>query len=527
MQPRQRLSFSRRKLLLGTGAAGLALGAGGIFMPRISRASSRPQLGHGLQSGDIGAHEGVVWARADREARMTVEWSTTENFANPHRVQWLDVSEAADFAGKINLTGLPSDQDIFYRVKFLDLADMTSESETLSGHFRTAPMSRRDLTFVWSGDTVGQGWGIDVDRGGMKCYAAMTRHQPDFFIHSGDTIYADGPVVAEKEMPDGGIWKSLVVEEKAKVAETLNEFRAQWKYNLLDEHLRAFNAAIPAYVQWDDHEVTNNWYPGEMLIADERYKVKSSSLLASRAVRAFHEMNPIRPNPDEPYRVYRKIPYGPLLDIVMLDMRTYRGKNSRNDQATRSADTSFLGRDQIDWIKRCLLESTATWKVMAADMPLGLIVPDGETGSFENGANGDGPVKGREFDVAEILSFIKANGIKNVVWLTADVHYTAAHYYDPNKAQFQDFLPFWEFVSGPLHAGTFGPNQLDNTFGPEVKFVKAPEEGKVNLPPSFGLQFFGHVKIDGKTEVMTVTLRDADDQKLWAIDLTPEATSAI
>ena len=53
-----------------------------------------------------------------------------------------------------------------------------------------------------------------------------------------------------------------------------------------------------------------------------------------------------------------------------------------------------------------------------------------------------------------------------LVWLTADVHYTAAHRYDPNRAQFQDFAPFWEFVSGPLNAGTFGPNELDATFGP-------------------------------------------------------------
>ena len=29
-----------------------------------------------------------------------------------------------------------------------------------------------------------------------------------------------------------------------------------------------------------------------------------------------------------------------------------------------------------------------------------------------------------------------------------------------------------EFVAGPLHAGTFGPNELDNTFGPELKFIK-------------------------------------------------------
>lgn len=520
-----RLSLNRRDVLRSGAAASASLAAGGLLTPSISRAADRPVISHGLQSGDVTGSSGVVWARADRPARMMVEWSTTESFANATRVQPLDLIDSTDFAGKLPLTGLPSDQDIFYRVELLDLADFSTSGEAMTGRFRTAPMNRRDISFVWSGDTAGQGWGIDVDRGGMKTYRTMAGHAPDFFIHSGDTIYADNPVAAEKDMPDGGIWKSVTIEEKAKVAETLNEFRGQYKYNLMDDHVRAFNAAVPMFVQWDDHEVTNNWYPGEMLVSDDRYKVKSASLLAARATRAFHEMNPIAVNPGEPYRVYRKISYGPMLDIFMIDMRTYRGKNSKNDQDQRSADTSFLGREQLDWLKREMLASKATWKIVASDMPIGLVVGDGD--NFENGANGDGPVRGREFDIAEVLSFIKANDVQNTVWLTADVHYTAAHYYDPNKAQFQDFAPFWEFVSGPLHAGSFGPNKLDNTFGPEVKYVKAPDDGQRNLPPSSGLQFFGHVKIDGMSEVMTVTLRDADDASLWSVDLEPRRSQAI
>ena len=91
------------------------------------------------------------------------------------------------------------------------------------------------------------------------------------------------------------------------------------------------------------------------------------------------------------------------------------------------------------------------------------------------------------------------------------MHYTAAHYYDPNRAVFQDFEPFWEFVSGPLHAGTWAPGELDNTFGPAVMYQKgcSAEQGE-NLAPCFGLQFFGHVAIDGETEVMTVTLKDVE-----------------
>jgi alkaline phosphatase D len=104
---------------------------------------------------------------------------------------------------------------------------------------------------------------------------------------------------------------------------------------------------------------------------------------------------------------------------------------------------------------------------------------------------------------------------RNTVWITTDTHYTAAHLYDPSKAQFADFDPFWEFVSGPIHAGTFGPNQLDNTFGPQVMFQKHPPKGESNLPPSAGLQFFGEVEIDGRSRELTVRLMDISGATLF------------
>ncbi|TNY05905.1 alkaline phosphatase, partial [Escherichia coli] len=78
-------------------------------------------------------------------------------------------------------------------------------------------------------------------------------------------------------------------------------------------------------------------------------------------------------------------------------------------------------------------------------------------------ANGDGPALGRELETARLLTRIRQAGIKNVVWVTADVHYCAAHHYSPERAVYKDFDPFWEFVAGPLNAGSFGPNPLDNT----------------------------------------------------------------
>ena len=506
---------SRRAVLAG-GTAFVA----SLAMPAISRASSRPIFTHGVQSGDVDVSGGMIWTRTDRPARIMMEVSTTESFADTRRLAPLDAVPSHDLAVKRLVDGLPSDQDIFYRFVAADLQDMNAVSDPIIGRFRTAPAARRDVRFVWSGDTAGQGWGIDAD--GMATYATMARHQPDFFIHSGDTIYADGAMEDEVALADGSIWKNTVlIDEKRKVAETLDEFRGQWKYNMMDDHVREMNAIVPTYYQWDDHEVVNNWSASKDLSADDRYTEKSIALLQSRSAQAFHEMSPIRYTPQEPGRVYRKIGYGPMLDVFFLDLRSYRGPNSANDQDTISDASHILGQEQMAWLKRELTQSQATWKVIASDMPIGLVVRDGE--AFEAVANGDdGAAKGRELEIAELLRFIKTANITNTVWFTADVHYTAAHYYDPNKAQFQDFEPFWEFVSGPLHAGTFGPNALDMTFGPEIKFVKAPtEEQGANLPPSAGLQFFGLVDIDGATQQMTVRLMDRADTELWSVTLDP------
>jgi alkaline phosphatase D len=110
--------------------------------------------------------------------------------------------------------------------------------------------------------------------------------------------------------------------------------------------------------------------------------------------------------------------------------------------------------------------------------------------------------------------------LRNIVWLTADMHYTAAHHYDPGRAVFADFEPFWEFVSGPLHAGTWAPGKLDNTFGPKAMYQKGCD-GE-NLAPCFGMQFFGRVDIDSESGVMTVTLKDVDDTSLWSVDIEPQ-----
>lgn len=514
------MTLSRRGLLRAAAAAALAA-------PALSRAADRPRASLGVQSGDVGARSAIVWTRSDRPARALVEVSTTESFRDILSTSRVDLLPASDLTGKLLVDGLPPGQDVFYRFVLSDLFEPALHGESVVGRFRTAPGTQRDVSFVWSGDTVGQGWGIDPDRGGMRTYATMLRHRPDFFVHSGDTIYADNPLKAEVELPGGGVWRNLLLPEKLKAAETLAEFRGNFRYNLLDENLRAFNAAVPTLAQWDDHEVTDNWWPDQPLDRPGHkrlgYAEKFMTPLEARAARAFHEYMPVGFTPQEPGRVYRKVSYGPHCDVFLIDMRSYRAPNGDNRQTVPGPDTALLGPAQLAWLQRELAASTATWKFIAADQPIGLVVYDDfvtRRGS-EAVAQGDGPPLGRELEIAALLRFLRDNAVHNTVWLTADVHYTAAHRYDPGRAVFQEFEPFWEFVSGPIHAGTFGPNALDPTFGPEAVFVKAPPPGQFNLPPSAGLQFFGHCAIEGASGRLTVTLRDVADTALWSITLDP------
>ncbi|MBX3606424.1 MAG: alkaline phosphatase D family protein [Piscinibacter sp.] len=531
----------RRFLQTGTAALGVAAlprwaaaqGAPGL----ITSATELPVAAQGLAFGDPADGAVLVWSRSDRPARMIVEWSLDEQFRKVQRLVGPYALPEADYTVRQDIAGLPGDREVFVRVSFQSLDNARAIGAPVLGRFVTPDFDgpdehghrrhSRDLRFQWGGDTAGQGWGINPSFGGMKIYEAMRRRQPRFFIHSGDTIYADGPIPSSVTAEGGRLWTNLVTPEVSKVAETLDEFRGRYRYNLMDENLRRFQAEVPQIWQWDDHEVTNNWSDAKDLSADARYTEKNVPLLTARGTRAFLDYAPLRPfDARESQRVYRRFSYGPLLDVFVLDMRSYRGPNTDNLQAAPGPDTAFLGRAQLEWLKQGLDRSRAVWKVIAADMPIGLNVGDGRTPAgaarWEAIANGQpGAPLGRELEIAELLQFIKRRRVRNTVWLTADVHYCAAHYYDPDRAAFGDFDGFWEFVSGPLNAGSFGPNTLDGTFGPQVVFQKAPPAGQANLSPYAGLQFFGEVNIDARSADLTVDLRDIDGSSVFSRTLRP------
>src|SRR5262245_49817289 len=105
--------LTRRRLIAG----GAALAAASrLAMPALSRAADRPAITHGLQSGDVTRDSAMVWARADRPARLVIEASTRESFAEICAATVADALPESDFTAKVLLDELPAGQDIFYRV---------------------------------------------------------------------------------------------------------------------------------------------------------------------------------------------------------------------------------------------------------------------------------------------------------------------------------------------------------------------------------------------------------------------------
>ena len=487
----------------------------------------RPQWPSGVQTGDPWPTRAMLWGRSDRDARLQVEWDTTDRFRNARRITGPVATSDGAFTTHLDLTGLPPGETIFYRARYESLSSPGALSEPVVGHFRTPSLAAasptRPVRVAWSGDMVGQGWGIDTSRGGIRMYDALRRAEPDVFVHSGDNIYADGPLLPEVKLDDGTVWRNVMTDAKSKVCETLDDYRGAFAYNLLDEHAREFGASVPVIAQWDDHEVVNNWFHDLVLENDPRYTEKRVRVLAERAQQALFEFLPIRRHDTEKNRIYRSFSLGALADIFVVDLRSYRGANSPNRQPEPSAATAILGDAQLAWLEQSLRASTATWKIVACDMPIGLVVNDAIRDGVRNHeavANADGGAPlGREHDIARLLRTLKDAQVRNVVWITADVHYCAAHHYAPERAAFTQFDAFWEFVAGPMHAGTFGPNDLDGTFGPEVRFASAAPSP--NRPPSDNLQFYGTLDIDPQTRALTAALWDVTGKRLWSTELEP------
>ena len=330
--------------------------------------------------------------------------------------------------------------------------------ERVDGEFATAPPpgAAARLTFLWSGDLGGGGFCRLLD-GGYRVFRAMARRPADFFLFVGDTIYADVPCHRPGVVPGADF-----------VATTPAQFRARHRYNREDPAVQEFLRRTPVYAIWDDHEVRNDF-------------AGTTDPLMPIGRQAFLDYWPVATAGDDPTRLYRSVRWGRLLEIFILDTRQYRSDDAELDGPGKT----MLGAAQRRWLVDGVTASTALWKVVVTSVPLA--VPTGRPERRDSwtdanvfgmpAENGTGFVTERD----AILKAFRTRGVKNLVFLAADVHHAELIRHRPTSD-----WSFHEFIAGPLSATLGRPRPLDMRLGSQTLFAQGGvyNFGEVTLEPA-------------------------------------------
>ncbi len=305
-------------------------------------------------AGDVTEDSAVIWLRAERENSLAIEYGKDPAFQTALKSTPIRVVDENDYAGKIFLADLDAHSVYYYRC----LASGRKPGPIQ--RFVTAPRAdqQSDIRFAFSGDTRQTYRPFNI-------MDAIRAQNPDFFLHLGDTIYADR-------------------EGRAK---QLSQFREKYVNNRQDAPTQRLFAETSLLVVWDDHEVADNFL--------------ATNPLAPVGRRAFMDYWPVRQDSIDPQRIYRSARWGSATELFILDTRQYRDD---------SAGT-ILGARQREWLLYGLAKSSARFKFVCTSVPFS--------------SPGTDKWGGYPADREAVLKVIEEERICGVIFLTADVHYAA------------------------------------------------------------------------------------------------------
>jgi alkaline phosphatase D len=412
-----------------------------LWLAALPAAADSPLL---VTVGGTEPGRAVLWVRGFREAPVEVEYGP-EGRA-PARLA-LTITREADLTGKAALTDLAPATRYLYRV--------SQARERVTGSFVSAPAPEQaaPVTFLWSGDLGSTPNYCRHFLDGYPIFRQMTPRRPDFFLFVGDTIYADHRCVGDDRVPGYDF-----------VATDLAGFREKHRYNRADPAVQEFFRGTSVFAIWDDHEVRNDF-------------AGTAEPLMPVGRQAFLDYWPIEPPAAEPTRLYRKFRWGKLLEVFILDTRQYRSPNRDLD----GPDKTMLGPVQRGWLVDGVAASGAIWKVIVSSVSLSVPTGRAVRDSWSNASIWGVPEEGKGFAHERdlILRALRDRGVKNLVWVAADVHHAEVIRHAP----WRDFV-FHELIAGPLSASRGRPRPLDQALNPRALFGLG------------GIDNFGEVRID-------------------------------
>ncbi len=350
---------------------------------------------HGVASGDPTESSVILWTRISTDSLLAnIQWTLARDTGMTDIVDqgWVITDGESDFTVKIDVQNLDP-----YTTYYYDF--YSQEKYSLRGRTKTAPSGNIDsLRFaVVSCSNFAHGFFHVYDK-------LVDRNDIDAVIHLGDYIYEYG---------DGEFGDVRELEPSQEIL-TISDYRMRHSYYKLDPHLRRLHQQYPIISTWDDHESANNaWYggaenhnPGQG--EGDWFERKSAS------IQVYNEWMPIRtPDMNDSERIYRKLSYGNLMDLFVLDTRIY----GRDEQGGDSSDPNrtILGANQTTWLQNELINSSAKWQVLGNQV---MVAPLEVFGNPVNDDQWDGYQAERD----NLYNTVINNNVPNMVVLTGDIH---------------------------------------------------------------------------------------------------------
>lgn len=364
-----------------------------------------PQLApfyHGVASGDPLSDRVIIWTRVTPSTTVQpgeailVSWRVASdvNMNNIVSTGTASTSSLRDFTVKVDVTGLSPKTCYYY--------DFTYEgTNSLVGRMKTAPSTNADsVRFAVVSCS-------DYENGYFNSYASIVeRNDIDAVLHLGDYIY--------EYVAAPGVDGRIV--EPANEIVTLTDYRTRYSHYRLDKDLRNVHQQYAFISVWDDHETANNsWMNGaenHTEGAEGTWSARKSS-----GKQAYFEWMPVREQSEDSTRLYRKITYGNLINLYMLDTRL-EGREEQvgaTDPETSNPNRTILGNEQYNWLATELENSTAQWNILGQQV---MMAPLTAFGAVLNTDQWDGYPAER----TKLYNHILDNNIENIVVLTGDIH---------------------------------------------------------------------------------------------------------
>ncbi|GIJ65321.1 phosphodiesterase/alkaline phosphatase D [Virgisporangium ochraceum] len=481
-----------RRVVLQAASVATAATTAGLVGAAPATGAPATTFQHGVASGDPLPDGILLWTRvtptpdaapgSGAGPEVTVRWQVASDpaFAAVVAAGSVETGPARDHTVKVDVRGLGPATPYWYRFGLGDVWSATGRTATAS-----APDT--ELASLRAGIVSCADW----EAGYFGSYRLLAaRGDLDLVIHLGDYIYEYGT---------GGFPGSDgVVRQHQPANETLTlaDYRIRHGLYKTDPDLQALHAAVPWVVTWDDHEIANDAWSG----GAENHDPATEGDYATRranAHKAYFEWMPVRTGDNN--TIYRRLRFGRLAELSMLDLRTYRSQQASGTAVDDPART-ITGDAQMEWLKQGLTSSTARWKLVGNSVmisrldvgalpawllgPLAQLIGVPQNGFALNADQWDGYNADRD----ELVAHLRAHNTRDVVFLTGDIHTSWANELvtrttvgDPAAAEFvvpsvtsdnlNDFIGLPAGIVSPVAAG------LIRGTNPHVKWTELDNHG--------------------------------------------------